>query len=263
MCVAAPLMTGESTATTSDSSGVVGHAHPLDKGVVRSAVAQRIGVRLLCGEALVQRPDRRLRAVAHVDLPEQALDVHLDRRLGDVQPPCDQLVGVTLDETLQDLRLPLRTGRARGWFSGARVRAGRPRRRIRTRWAALLLRRAEARPGRHPSPARPSVACSASLAGSRPCRWSTSAKAGRKSLNTCNAMPIGSTCWPWMMRSSTAFSFSPEISFSTTPSTPHIRAASRSSAVQLGISSTVLMRASRARMARIAASCGSMPRCGS
>ena len=58
-------------------------------------------------EAVVQCPDGRLRAVARVDLTEQAFHVNFDGRLGDVQPVGDHLIRITLYKALQDLHFTL------------------------------------------------------------------------------------------------------------------------------------------------------------
>src|SRR4051794_8045518 len=54
------------------------------------------------------RPQRRLRAVGDADRLEDAPEVVLDRLLGDEQPLRDGLVGLALDEHVEDLLLAWR-----------------------------------------------------------------------------------------------------------------------------------------------------------
>ena len=54
------------------------------------------------------RPDGCLRAVLHLDLAQDRLDVDLHRRFGDVELPRDELVRLAPRQTLQDLGLAVR-----------------------------------------------------------------------------------------------------------------------------------------------------------
>src|SRR4051812_26991859 len=55
------------------------------------------------GDAVVPRPERRLHAVGHADLPVDARQVRLDRLLADAEAPRDDLVGVSRRDEGEDL----------------------------------------------------------------------------------------------------------------------------------------------------------------
>src|SRR5689334_7393171 len=58
-------------------------------------------------EAVINGPDRRLRAVADVDLAQDRLEMDLHACLGHLQMVGNHLVGVAVDEAAQDGRLAL------------------------------------------------------------------------------------------------------------------------------------------------------------
>jgi len=51
---------------------------------------------------MVQPPDRRLCSVLNTNLAEDRLDVNLHRSFGDIDLACDALVGIALDQTLEN-----------------------------------------------------------------------------------------------------------------------------------------------------------------
>src|SRR5882757_3398732 len=78
-----------------------------------SSVPRRVRIQLTAigsvgGIAVLHRPNSRLRAVVHADLPQNRLHVDLDRRLRDVARARNHLVGMPFHETVEDLDLALR-----------------------------------------------------------------------------------------------------------------------------------------------------------
>jgi hypothetical protein len=74
----------------------------------------------------VDRPDRRLRAIADAQLAQDRLDVDLDRRVGDAQATRNHLVRLAIDQAAQDIHLARRQiGSAGAHIPAARNRAGR------------------------------------------------------------------------------------------------------------------------------------------
>src|SRR5690349_16243127 len=72
-------------------------------------------------QPVVQRPDRRLRAIARSDLGQNGLHMRLDGRLRDAEEARDVLIGVALHDTFKDGDLARRQS-----LAGARLVRGFP-----------------------------------------------------------------------------------------------------------------------------------------
>src|SRR5581483_3485482 len=99
--------------------------------------------RLQPGNPVVQGPDRRLRPVCRLDLAQQALQVDLDRRLGNAELAGDYLVRRALDQAPQNLGFALRGGVVVAFGLGFAAPAGR---RSRARRSATARRSGRAAP---------------------------------------------------------------------------------------------------------------------